>query len=161
MQIDEPVAVLLDRVSQTGRHGVIGIHVEQNTPGITEQPVRPAGDDKSADDSRQRVHPQPSESAREQKPDDREHGDGGVGEYMHVCRADIVVAQSRLRRAVIDSLVASLVDSLRARMDVVMGMAAGMSMSMVSIVMITAMNMVGIVVMIMTLVMRVGVGVGM
>ena len=46
----------------------IRVHVEQNRPGIPDQTAGPTGDDAGADDARERIHPEPSETRANSKP---------------------------------------------------------------------------------------------
>jgi hypothetical protein len=79
VEVGEPVAVVLDGLAQLASHAPIRIHVERNRSGVADQTVGPTGDDASPDDARKRVHPKPSEGAREQQADDDKHRHGGVG----------------------------------------------------------------------------------
>ena len=103
VEIGELVAITLNGLSQFARHAPIGVHVEQDRPGVADQAIRPTGDDASPYDAGERVHPKPSESAREQQADDDKHGHGGVGHDVNDGRPHVVVARGRSLRMFVPS----------------------------------------------------------
>ena len=67
MQIGHLVALGFDHLTKLFRHALIGIAVEQNGAGISDQTIGPAGDDAGPNDTSKRVHPKPAESTRQQQ----------------------------------------------------------------------------------------------
>ena len=73
VQIVEPVAVYLDGLAQLVCELWVGVYVEQDRSGVADQSVGPARNDASADNTRQRVHPEPAERPGENEADNHEN----------------------------------------------------------------------------------------
>ena len=54
VEIGELVAIALNGLSQFARHALVGVHVEQDRPGVADQAIGPTGDDASPDDAGER-----------------------------------------------------------------------------------------------------------
>ena len=92
MEIGERVAVALNRLAQIVRHAPVGVHVEQDRSGVADQAIGPTRDHAGADDSGQRVHPEPAERAGEQQSDNDQHRNRRVGDHVDDGGAHVVVA---------------------------------------------------------------------
>ena len=75
-----------------------GCSIEQDASGIAQQTDRPVGDHNRADQSGQRVHPEPAERTCQQQPDDDQNGHEGVSQDMDDRGPHIVVAMMRAVR---------------------------------------------------------------
>src|ERR1700687_3487969 len=95
MEIGARVAAGLDFLTQLAGHALVGIHIEQNSAGVADQAVGPAGDDASPDDAGQRVHPEPAKGASEQQADDEKNRYGSGGQDMDNGSTHVVVAGAR------------------------------------------------------------------
>ena len=101
MQIGELIAVTLDRCTHLCTQVLIRVHVEQNPPRIAHQAERPVRDDERTDNTRQRVHPQPAERARQNQArngHDRHHS---VGHHVNIGRANVVITKRAASGAVV------------------------------------------------------------
>ena len=58
MQIGEGIAIILDRLPHTVRHAPVRVHVEENGPGVADQAIGPAYNNKSPDYPGKRVDQQ-------------------------------------------------------------------------------------------------------
>src|SRR3984893_15014029 len=92
MKVGDLVAVSLNRPSKVVRHGTIRVHVQQNSPCVTDQAKGPNGDHAGPDDTCEGVHPEPSEHAGEQQTHNHQDRYGGIGDHMNHCGPHVVVA---------------------------------------------------------------------
>ena len=83
--------VVFQRVAYgRGQRRVI-FDIEQNEPRLPHQLNRPARDDERSQESDQRVErPKPEHCARDES-DEGKHRSRGIGQYMHIGRAQIVI----------------------------------------------------------------------
>lgn len=86
------VALGLDGLANARRQPAIGIHVEQDRPGVTDQPVGPAHDDDCTDQAGNGVHPEPSKNLGKEQADNLQDGNGGIGDDVDDGGPHIVVA---------------------------------------------------------------------
>src|SRR5712671_2383249 len=98
MEVAQKVAVALDRHADILRHGRIMGHVEQNPAGVAYQRIGPARDHDRAKEACQRIHPDPSQKAGEQEPEDDQHRDGRIRDHVDHRGAQVVVAMSAIVR---------------------------------------------------------------
>src|SRR5258708_26885066 len=98
MEIGELVSVTLKSGAQLVCHAFVGIHIEQDRAGVADQAVRPTGNDASADDAGERVHPEPAEGTGKQKAGDYENRYGGIGNNEGHGGPQVVVAGRRSKR---------------------------------------------------------------
>jgi hypothetical protein len=80
---------------EAGADGALGLgrgaHVEQLPGGPGAEPPRPLDDDGGADDAHDRIEPAQPEVAASEERGDRQHAGEGVGEHVHVGRAQVVI----------------------------------------------------------------------
>src|ERR1700722_19758221 len=98
VEIGELVAITLNGLSQFARHAPVGVHVEQDRPGVADQAIGPTGDDASPDDAGERGHPEPATGARKQQAEDDKHRHRSVGNDVNHGCAHVVVARRRSLR---------------------------------------------------------------
>src|SRR3981189_3245212 len=98
MEVAEKVAVALDRHADILRHARIMGHVEQNPAGVAYQHIGPARDHDRAEEACQRIHPDPSQKAGEQEPEDDQHRDGRLRYHVEHRGAQVVVAMGAIVR---------------------------------------------------------------
>src|SRR6266700_398885 len=91
MQVGDPVAPGLQPVADHGFEVLVDADIEQHGAGIADQPERPTGDDEAADDPDRRIGPDPVRIHRDHQRCDRENRRRGVGEYVDVGGAKVVV----------------------------------------------------------------------
>src|ERR1700727_1737727 len=92
VQVGDPVAFALDRDLDFSGHTGIWRAVKQDRAGVAYQRDRPARNHQSADETGERVHPEPAERACQQQAGDDQHRYGGIGHHMNDRGAHIVVA---------------------------------------------------------------------
>src|SRR5207302_10886984 len=73
-------------------HARIRRAVEQDAAGVAQQPKRPVGDHKRADEAGKWVHPKPAERTGHQKPSNDQNGYGGISHDVNNGSPHIVVA---------------------------------------------------------------------
>ena len=95
MQIGDLISLGFDRVTDLLRHLRVRRAVEQDATGIAEQARRPVGDDQRADETGKRIHPEPTEAARQHQSDNHQNGYGRIGQNVNDCRTHIIVAVVR------------------------------------------------------------------
>ncbi len=97
MQVGDAVPTGLDQLAHALRQPLVRVDVEQDRPGVADQPVGPGGDHDRADETDDRIHPVPAEEAAEQQAHYHEGRDRGVRQHMDDGAAHVVVP---MRRAV-------------------------------------------------------------
>ena len=95
VQIGDPVAFAFHDRAHLLDHARIGGAIEQDTTSISQQPDRPIGDDKCADQTGERIHPKPTEGTGQQKSNDNQNGNGRIRHDMNDRGAHVVVAVVR------------------------------------------------------------------
>ena len=95
VQVGDAVALAFDHLADSLRHARIRRAIEQDAAGIAQQPDRPVGDDERADEAGQRVHPEPTERARQQQSDNDQNRYRGIGQNVNDGGPHIVVAVMR------------------------------------------------------------------
>jgi hypothetical protein len=73
MQIGKFVTLDFDRLADLVGHLTVWVHIQQNCTRVPDQAVRPTCNDGGADDTRERIHPEPAKGASEQQSDNNEH----------------------------------------------------------------------------------------
>ena len=95
MQIGDLISLGFDRVTDLLRHLRVRRAVEQDATGIAEQARRPVGDNQRADETGKRIHPEPTEAARQHQSDNHQNGYRRIGQNVNDCRTHIIVAVVR------------------------------------------------------------------
>ena len=95
MQIGDLISLGFDRVTDLLRHLRVRRAVEQDATGIAEQARRPVGDNQRADETGKRIHPEPTEAARQHQSDNHQNGYRRIGQNVNGCRTHIIVAVVR------------------------------------------------------------------
>ncbi|KAH0444427.1 hypothetical protein KCU90_g955, partial [Aureobasidium melanogenum] len=101
MQVDHLVSAILDRVTYALRHAPVGVHVEQDRSRVAHQAVRPVCNHQRADDTGERVHPEPAKCAGQHEAYDRQHGNRRIRHHVDVRRPDVVVTGRCFMRVVV------------------------------------------------------------
>src|SRR6266446_7106758 len=101
MQIGDAVSVAFDHHANVLGHARIRRAVEQDAAGVAQQPKRPVGDHKRADEAGKWVHPEPAERTGREQPYNDQNGYGGISHDMNNGSPHIVVAVMRAMRGLV------------------------------------------------------------
>src|SRR6266404_8780971 len=101
MQIGDAISVAFDHPANFLGHARIRRAVEQDAAGVAQQPKRPIGDHKRADEAGKRVHPEPAERTGREQPHNDQNGYGGISHDMNNGSPHSVVAVMRAMRGLV------------------------------------------------------------
>ncbi|KAG1399522.1 hypothetical protein G6F59_013315 [Rhizopus arrhizus] len=82
---------LLDHVAHFGHHRRVHLRVEQDTAAVAQQADCPHRDQHCADQAHHRVQPGQAQQLAAEQRDNGQHRGGGVGQHVHVGRAQVEV----------------------------------------------------------------------